>query len=39
MMEGVPSAKIVMGVPFYGRAFKGVSGSNGGQIQQPQHAG
>lgn len=31
MMEGVPSAKIVMGVPFYGRAFKGVSGSNGGQ--------
>ncbi|MEX0631507.1 glycosyl hydrolase family 18 protein [Serratia ureilytica] len=31
MMEGVPSAKIVMGVPFYGRAFRGVSGSNGGQ--------
>nr|1H0G_A Chain A, CHITINASE B [Serratia marcescens]1H0G_B Chain B, CHITINASE B [Serratia marcescens]1H0I_A Chain A, CHITINASE B [Serratia marcescens]1H0I_B Chain B, CHITINASE B [Serratia marcescens] len=31
MMEGVPSAKIVMGVPFYGRAFKGVSGGNGGQ--------
>lgn len=31
MLEGVPSSKIVMGVPFYGRAFKGVSGSNGGQ--------
>ena len=30
---GVPGAKIVIGVPFYGRAYGGVHGPNGGLFQ------
>lgn len=39
MIEGVPSAKIVIGVFFYGRVFKGVSGGSGGQYNSHSSPG
>lgn len=34
LAAGVPREKIVMGVPFYGRAFGGVAGANDGLYQR-----
>lgn len=39
MIEGVPSAKIVMAVLLYGRAFKSVSGGSGGQYNSHSSPG
>ncbi len=38
LSAGVPAAKLVLGVPFYGRGWKGVSSANNG-VRQPSTGG
>lgn len=37
--EGIPADKLIMGVPFYGRRWKGVTKSNNGLYQPAQTSG